>query len=378
MTKVAVVKCDDYNDKDIDFAIREAINLIGGTEKFISPGQNVLLKPNLAGPFSPERAVTTHPLIVKSLAKLFQSAGAKVFIGDSPTGVHNPSYLKLVYKKTGMEQVAEETNSKLVYDTEAEEIFYPKGKQTKHLTLLKSILQADVLVSIAKLKTHLYTKFTGATKNLYGTVPGVMKVAYHSKFQDPEKFSQLLLDIHNYLNPKLSIIDGITGMEGNGPAWGKVKKIGLLFAGSNALAVDWVACKIIGINPQTVPILYLDNLQTPEIVGTNLKDIQVTDFRIPPPSRIKDGLIAIRWVPKFLRDKFGYHLLSQPVVISEKCVGCKICIQGCPQQTIELRDDKAFILEKNCIRCWCCSENCPEGAIELKQSFLGKLFTRLV
>lgn len=377
MPKVAIIKCSSYEEEKVDSAIKKALELIGGAEKFASPGQKVLLKPNLAGPYSPERAVTTHPLIIKSLARIFKSVGAKVFIADSPTGVHNPSYLKLVYKKTGMEEIAQETGSELVYDTEAKEIFYPEGKQIKHLTIFKPILETDVLVSVAKLKTHLYTRFTGATKNLYGTIPGVMKVAYHSKFQDPDKFSQLLLDLHNYLKPKLSIIDGIIGMDGNGPAWGKPKKVGVIIASENALSCDWVACQIVGINPKTVPILYLEKVPPPEIVGTNLEEVITPDFHSPPPSTVKDGLIAIRWVPKFLRDRFGYHLLSQPQVNPEKCVACKICIEGCPQQTIELLEGKAKINEKNCIRCWCCSENCPEGAIELKQSFLGKLFTHL-
>ncbi len=401
MNKVAVVKCANYEEVKIFPAIQNALELIGGVKKFISPGQKVLLKPNLAGPYSPERAITTHPFIIKALTKIFQSAGAKVSIADSPTGIHNPSYLKLVYKKTGMEEIADETGAELVYDTEAKEISYPQGKQIKYLTIFKPILDTDVLVSVAKLKTHLYTRFTGATKNLYGTIPGVVKVAYHSKFQDPDKFSQLLLDIHNYLKPKLSIIDGITGMEGNGPAWGKPKNVGVLIAGENALSCDWVSCQIIGINPKTVPILYLEKVAAPEIVGAEIKEVAIPDFLSPPPTTVKDGLIAIRWVPKFLRDRFGYHLLSQPRVNPEKCIACKICIEGCPQQTIELQDipspaslvpspltgegkgeggdvrGKAVIIEKNCIRCWCCSENCPEGAIELKQSFLGKLFTKL-
>jgi len=378
MHKVAIVKCNHYEEEKIDSAMKNALELLGGVEKFISSGKKVLLKPNLAGPYSPEKAVTTHPSLVKSLAKIFKAQGAKVFIADSPTGVHNPSYLKLVYKKTGMEEIAQETGSELIYETEAKEIFYPQGKQIKHLTIFKPILDVDILVSVAKLKTHLYTRFTGATKNLYGTIPGVMKVAYHSKFQDTDKFSQLLLDLYNYLKPKLSIIDGIIGMEGNGPAWGKPKKVGVIIASEDALSADWVACQIVGINPQTVPILYLEKVSPPEIVGAEIKEVTIPDFHSPPPTTVKDGLIAIRWVPKFLRDRFGYHLLSQPEVIPEICIGCKICIQGCPQQTIELTNGKAWINEKNCIRCWCCSENCPEGAIELKQTFLGKLFTRLV
>lgn len=378
MSKVAIVKCESYTEEKINLAVSEAIELIGGLRNFAQPGEKVLLKPNLAAPYSPERAVTTHPSVVKSLTNLFLSAGNQVFIGDSPTGIHNPAYLKLVYKKTGMEEIANQTNAQLIYDTKAKEITFPQGKQMKHFTFFKSMLDTDVLVSVAKLKTHLYTKFTGATKNLYGTIPGVVKVAYHSKFQDANKFSQLLLDLYNYLKPKLSLIDGVIGMEGDGPAWGKPKKIGVILASADALSADWVACKIVGIDPLNVPMFRLNQIPPPEIVGASIEEVRIDNFLSPPPSTVEDGLIAIRWVPKFLRDKFGYHLLSKPVIIPEKCIACKICIEGCPQQTITLHENKAFILEKNCIRCWCCSENCPEGAVELKQSLLGKIFTHLV
>lgn len=377
MSKVAAVRCDSYAEAKVDTAVAEALNLLGGIDRFVQPGQLVFLKPNLAGPYPPEKHVTTHPAVVKAVVKQVRSAGAKVVIGDSPAGIFNKSYLRTVYKMTGMEKVAYDTGADLNYDTRTQEVSYPQGRQIKHLHLVKTLWEADRIITIPKLKTHLFTKITGAVKVLYGTVPGVMKVAYHSRFQNPDQFSLLLLDIYNCLKPSLTVVDGIVGMEGNGPAWGNPRHIGLLLAGQDSLAVDWTISQIVGLPPSTVPLFKWGELPQPQVVGLSLSEIKLPDFRPPAPSTVQDGLIAISWVPKSWRDRFGHYLLPRPEVNLDRCVGCGDCVRACPKKTIKIVNRKAQINHRRCIRCWCCNEVCPQGAVVLKQSKLGTIFNKL-
>ncbi|HID95328.1 MAG TPA: DUF362 domain-containing protein [Candidatus Latescibacteria bacterium] len=377
MSTVAIVRCDSYVEEVVKKAVTEVLELLGGVEKLIQPSHQIFIKPNLAGPYPPDRQVTTHPSVVKALTQQLQSFGARITIGDSPSGLHNPAYLRMLYRMTGMEKVAHETGAVLNYNIASREVSYPEGKQLRRLTLLSPLLDSESIVTVPKLKTHLFTKITGAVKVLYGAVPGVMKIAYHSRFQDPLQFSQMLVDIYRYLNPRFTLVDGVVGMEGNGPAWGQPRKLGLIIAGEDSLAVDWVISRIINLDPFDVPVFGSDGIPIPRIVGMDLEEARVTDFRLPAPTRVSDGLIAIRWVPKSLRDRLGYHLLSKPFIDESKCTGCSTCAKSCPQQTIEIIKGKARIDHGNCIRCWCCNEVCPQGAVILKQSLLGRLSTRL-
>ncbi|MFA5859665.1 MAG: DUF362 domain-containing protein [Elusimicrobiota bacterium] len=379
MNKVAVYKCNDYNASTVMQAVTRAVDTSGGIAKFVKPGQRVYLKPNLAGPFPPDKAVTTHPAVVEAVVRLVQSVGGVPVIIDSPAGVHTGPYLKTVYSISGMEQVAKNTGAELCYDTDIIDVKYPEGKVMKNFTLTKPLAQAEVIINIPKLKTHMFTTFTGAIKNFYGSVPGVMKVAYHSKFPEVQIFAQLLLDLYNYHKPRivLTVVDGITAMDGNGPSWGKPKHVGIIAAGTNGFAVDHVLCGIVGINTALVPTLELMDYEIPVVEGDKVTGMTAEEFIPPESNTVTDGLIALKFIPPSLRKTFGHYLLPKPVVDKYKCRGCRVCADSCPQKTIVMRNKKARVIDSGCIRCWCCNEVCPHGAVTLKQSFLGKMLTKI-
>ena len=375
--RVAIVACGAYEEALVDHAVNEALELLGGWEKFTEPGQGAYLKPNLAGPFSPERAVTTHPLVVKSVAKALSIRKMRPTIGDSPAGLANRNYLKLTYKRTGMESVSKQLDVLLDYNTDAEDMPLPHGRVMRRFALLQSLAFSGNVLNLPKFKTHLFTRMTGAVKNLYGAVHGVMKMAYHSRYKDPEAFSGMLLDLASLVRPKLTVLDAVVGMEGDGPTWGKPRFVGYIVAGAKPLAVDLVMCRMMGFSPEQVPLFRAAPPPLLEVVGVPLEEAVVHGFTKPRRTDARDGLDALRWIPESWLDRFGKELIHRPVVKEMVCTGCGRCMQSCPERAITMKNQKAEMDHHRCIRCWCCHEVCPNGAVELEQSLLGRLLTPL-
>lgn len=375
--RVAITACDRYEEDRVDFAVNEALELLGGWKYFAKSGRSAYIKPNLAGPFTPDRAVTTHPLIVKSVAKALKSEKMTLTIGDSPAGLANRNYLKLTYKRTGMESVSKELEVPLDYNTGAVEISLPDGRGMKRITLLQSIAFSENFINLPKFKTHLFTRLSGAVKNLYGAVHGVMKVAYHSRLKNPEAFSGMLLDLAEHLRPSLTVVDAIVGMEGDGPTWGTPRPVGCIIAGANPLAVDFVISRMMGFAPEQVPLFRVTPPPPVEVVGLSLEKTVVHGFIRPRRTDVKDGLDAVRLIPERWRDRFGRELVPRPRADDRLCTGCAQCVKSCPERAIILKYHRAVVDYHRCIRCWCCHEVCPNGAILLVQPFLGRLLAPL-
>ena len=370
---VALVPCQTYDEAEVTHALEAALELLGGWEPLLPPEGPVYLKPNLAGPFPPERGVTTHPAVVKAVARLLQAAGREVMVGDSPAGPARPGYLKFLYRRTGMEEIAQELGLPLDKDLEPVEVKIPHPRSLRVLTLNQSFAKAPVLINLPKFKTHLFARLTGAVKNLYGTVSGIMKVAYHTRLKNPDYFMGLLLDLVDYLQPRLSVVDAVVGMEGNGPTWGRARPVGYLLAGVNPLAVDWVMGRMMGFPPGAVPLFQVAAPPPVEVRGLALDQARVPDFLLPSPNTLEDGLEGLSWLPQRLKDYLGKELLPRPAINPRLCVGCSLCEESCPQQAIHIKDQTAVVDLNLCIRCWCCNEVCPQGAVELSRSRLGRI-----
>jgi uncharacterized protein (DUF362 family)/Pyruvate/2-oxoacid:ferredoxin oxidoreductase delta subunit len=367
---VALVKCSSYDEGVVEGSVSRAIDYVGGIGKYVKKGDRVLLKINLLSASAPEEAITTHPSVVKAVVKQVQSAGGIPVIADSPGGPFNRRTLEHAYEKSGMKSVAEETGAVLNYDTGSRRVSNPEGRLVKKLDVINVIDDVDVVITLPKLKTHLLTRFTGSTKILFGVVPGLTKPAYHMKFPEVGMFSDMLLDILVYVKPSLSIMDGVIGIEGDGPgAQGDTKKAGFILASQDSVALDAVATTLIGMDPLAVPILkraadrmmWTGNVKDITVLGESIEDLKVS-FKQPSGNR---GMMNTVMSNSILRRIFLKAAVPYPVA-DKNCVRCGICKQNCPAGAITITD-KARMDYSKCIRCYCCHELCPHKAIRLKR-----------
>ncbi|BCS80498.1 DUF362 domain-containing protein [Anaerocellum diazotrophicum] len=369
MCKVAIVKCDTYNLQNVKDAILKGINLIGCE---IPKKDCVLVKPNLLMKKSPEDAVTTHPTVVQATVEIIKEKVAKVIIADSPGGPYTKKRLENIYQAAGIKVLENLENVYLNYDTSYRDLNVERST-FKKLSLISPYFESQGIINLPKLKTHQMAVFTGAVKNLFGLVPGGQKAEMHFRFQDVRRFMEMLIEIFIVAKPMLNIMDGIVAMEGEGPSAGKPKKLGILLISEDAIALDYVACKIIGLDIKDVPLLEvakekgLLNPDEVEIVGEMIEDVAPSSFELvlrPEISFVKGRL------PQFLSRFLDSFLSPRPVFDRNICIGCAECFNACPAQAIEMKSRKAYLDLKKCIKCYCCHELCPAKAIKIKRSFL--------
>jgi uncharacterized protein (DUF362 family)/Pyruvate/2-oxoacid:ferredoxin oxidoreductase delta subunit len=369
---VSIVKCQNYNEEEVLMGLRRSIDLIGGIENFVKNGNRVLLKPNLLYGKSPEKAVTTHPSIVRGMIQIVREAGGDPFIGDSP----QIGSLTRAAEKARIKKVADEMNCALVeFD---HPVLPPQkgGRIFKQLEIDQAVLEADVIINLPKWKTHGMMLLTLGVKNLFGCIPGTKKALWHLKAGENQKvFAQMLLDLYQVIQPSLNILDGIVGMEGNGPGGGDPVQIGLILASRDAIGLDQVVCDLLGISKKSLMtnrVAFEQGMGRDEInvVGERVEDVRISNFRFPTLSQPDLNL------PEFLKRGLKNALSSKPVVEEEVCKVCDRCREVCPPKALE-RGDKGLVFDYGkCIRCFCCQEVCPEGAITIKPGwaikFVGK------
>ncbi len=376
MSTVALVKCDDYDEENVLSTVRRSVDLLGGMKTFVGNGQRVLLKVNLLRGDRPERAVTTHPAVVRAVTLLVQEAGGEVVIGDSPGGPNSVMLLRRAYKHSGYEQVAKETGASLNEDLSSALIPCRGGQLIKELDILNAVESADVVIPLPKLKTHVLTGFTGATKILFGVIPGLTKAAYHVKLPDVDQFSHMLLDIVAHVRAPLYIMDGVVAMHGDGPGAGDPFPVGGMLAATDAVAMDRTAAALVGLAPDGISTLSAAaergmgpaSLDDIDIVGDGLDAFSITGFRTASaPSKIG------RRLPNIVRRITLGQTVSSPYA-GPKCIGCGVCAAACPVKAITITDKRAHMDLSTCIRCYCCHETCPEQAVELQRPLLSRIF----
>jgi uncharacterized protein (DUF362 family)/NAD-dependent dihydropyrimidine dehydrogenase PreA subunit len=348
--------------------------------RFVRPGQRVLIKPNLLQATDPDQAVVTHPSVVGAVVRLVQEAGGSVTIADNPVVIPMTRRAwQSAYERVGLAAVADDTGAVLNMQIVAEQRPHPDGELVKLIDTSSFLTEADVVISLPKLKTHGFMRYTGAVKNLFGTVPGATKFGYHVKLQDVDHFAEMLLDLVSFVHPALTIMDAVVGMDGDGPSAGDPFPIGAILAGTDPVAVDVAALELVGQEPAGVPTVSaamrrgwttgrVDDLET---VGDALAGLQVSGFRMPP-----GGTSEMDRAPRFLQNWGARQLVASPLVTAG-CVGCGLCVENCPVQTISQIDGAARIDLSGCIRCYCCHEMCPEQAIVLRQPWLRRMLVRL-
>lgn len=382
VNRVYIAKCPSYKQQDIETALQESLQVFPEAWERIKPGHKVILKANLLQAQPPEKAITTHPALVAAVAKWVRKLGAIPIIADSPGPgtLFNPRALRHVYQVTGMVMAAEVGDVVLNYDVRTVQITYPEGRAAKSLDAIQVAVEADAIISLPKLKTHDLTLFTGAIKNLFGTVPGMVKSSYHARFPSVERFSAMLVDILSYYKPVLTIMDAVVGMEGDGPSAGNPCPIGLLLTSTDGIALDVVATSIVGIPPRNVPPiaaairrgLTTGRFEDVEVLGNSIEEVRVSGFKLP-----RTGGQHMRMIPSFVPAWITEQMLAEPQSGS-KCTACGTCVENCPVQAITIVDGRARMDLERCIRCYCCHELCPENAVELHLPPLARLINRLL
>lgn len=384
-TQVYAASCPDYGQAEE--SIRALVEQMGGMGRFVRPGERIVLKANLLRAAPPESAICTHPAVVEAVAKLVKEAGGTPVICDSPGGaLHKEAVLRSLYEKTGMAAAAAAAGAELSMDSSTRTVSLPEGKVLRQAEIITPVAEADGVIDLCKMKTHVLMSMTGAVKNLFGVIPGLSKVGYHATHPDHATFADVLLDLTGYVKPRLSLMDGILAMEGDGPgSSGTPRQAGLLLAAANPLALDTAAGAIMNLPRQDNPVLLAAErrgltpcrMEDVELIGGTVEELRMADYKFPAST--KSNLMDFLGPLARPAERLCKKALSQtPRIDGAKCVGCGICAKSCPGQAIAMTapGKKARISQKACIHCYCCHELCPQKAVELHQSWLGRLLTK--
>ena len=369
--------CADYQPQNVQTAVSDVLLQLGGLQNFVKPDQKVFIKVNLVREMSPDKHGTTHPEAVIALVNELSKITQNIIVGDSCGGMYTKGVMNVVYNKCKMTEIANRTCAKLNDDFDFQTVEL-NGKSLQKCEIINAFTSADVVINFTKLKTHSFAGYTGAVKNLYGLIPGLLKVELHSRFPDLGDFCNLLCDIEQYAKSKivLHMIDGVIGMEGAGPTNGKPKFIGQILASPNPYELDVVAVSLFG-KPFDMPLLQVakerglvsDDLDTIDFDFTTLADKFVDNFDIPEVTSANTFLNMPKWVKKLAKK----YLTKKVKIDKNRCRGCGKCVTHCPAEALQVVDKKAKLKQSKCIRCYCCQELCPFDAVQLKKTFMYRV-----
>jgi len=364
MTKISLVRCNDYSGERVYDAVKRAVDLVGGIGNFVRPGMSVLLKPNLLSERLPEEAVDTHPEVIRAVGLLVKGAGGRVKIGDSPGGYGKN--IDEIFERSGVKEVARQEGFELVKFT--------TSKFVKGVPITRQLFESDLVISIPKLKTHSITVLTAGIKNTYGMVTGLYKAECHSKAPMEEDFAKIIAMVYSITRPHLTILDGIVAMEGDGPAAGTPRLMSLVMAGEDAVAIDAACARIIGLEPLDVRVTKIAHeiglgeadLSRIEIAGDDIKGFVAPDFKLPQTTPLKT-------MPRAVLNSIASLIRFKPYINARACKRCNLCKITCPVGAIEIEDEYCDIDYALCVRCLCCMEVCPYKAIAIRRNILTRM-----
>ena len=326
-------------------------------------GKKILIKPNVLRRAAPEEAVTTHPAVVRAVVeRVLKSKPGALWVGDNP-GVAGYGNNEDCFRATGLKEAAGEHYVN-ISDRSVGVPFAPAADG--NIQVSSAVLEADIVISVPKFKTHGLTILSGAIKNSYGILPGALKGLLHQRAGNPGAFQRMVLDVFKLRVPDLFIMDAILGMQGNGPASKDLRHIGLIMASDNAVAIDAVMARMVELAPRDLPVLALAAEQG---LGSFEKDdISIDgefkplhDFRLP---LMPESGYAATGTQHFI----DRAVAVSPVVHSELCTRCGECAEICPANALTVEVELPRVALDKCIKCYCCQELCPQNAIQLKTS----------
>lgn len=344
----------EYDARSIREFLEESFTITDHTQRI---GQNkVLLKPNLVMGKAPKKAVNTHPKIVQALAELLIDRSCDVFIGDSP-GYESA---ERALRGSGIMDVVESLGLKVAsFNNPVTKRRADAISPYQFFSLGEDPAQYDLIINLPKLKTHGMMGLTLGVKNTFGFIHSFDKARWHLRAgQDRMLFASILIDIHQLVAPTVTVLDGIVGMDREGPSSGRARSVGIVAVSEDAFVLDHYIEKLIGlVDPLPITQVALKH----ELIGeyeVRADGIQVIkDFEIP-------RTVAADWaVPSFVKKILKRVFVKKPRLKNDLCKSCAVCCKVCPAGALEFLEERPVFDYKKCIKCYCCQEMCPEGAI---------------
>lgn len=334
-------------------------------------GKSVLLKPNILGPFPPERHVNTAPAVVEAVVRRLRASGGEVTVADNP-GARGYGAVEKSARVSGILEASLGSYANIATDVEIVEL---EGCGLS-AGVSRKVLEADVLVSLPKFKTHVLTSISGAIKNSFGFIVGAEKNRLHRDLPSPSDFSRMLVDVYKLRIPDLVIMDGVVGMQGNGPSGKSLYPVGKILASDNGVALDAVMAHMMGMKPDKNATLV--RAQAEGLGETDLSRIDIIGEASPlkgfrKPTRMMPEAMSTPLLRAFYPDLDKPHFEVDP----EACTACGACRDTCPAQAISIEDRLPRYDYTKCIACFCCMELCSEQAIELRDAFRTRIYRRL-
>ena len=362
-----IIKNTDYETGLVRPIVHQMLDNIPAAR--LAPQTRVVVKPNLLAPAKPEKAIVTHPLIVRAVVEYLLEKGVRVQVSDSPAV---ESFRKIV-REAGYAEALQGLD--VVLKPFAESIKVDVGPPFGAIEVARDAVEADLVINLAKLKTHAQMFLTLGVKNIFGCIVGLRKPEWHMRAGVARRyFARLLVQIYEAVAPGYTIVDGILAMEGQGPGRsGSPRKLGLLVGGENAHAVDKTICTILGLDPHEL----LTYQQARELKVFNGEvhvqgNIRIVDDYCFP------ALNSLSLGPEPLNRFMRKYVIQKPAADNEKCKLCGECWKICPANVISHNIRGVQFNYDGCIRCYCCIEVCPHAAIQAKEPLLGKIRRKLV
>jgi len=342
--------------------VTQAVNLAFEMFPLDIAGKKVLIKPNVLRSSGADEGIVTNPAVLRAVVEKVEAmAPASLVVGDNP-GLFNYGANEESFVKTGLMEAAG-GYYRNIGDDSLKVAFNPRFMPA--VSVSRAALDADIIISLPKFKTHGLTVITGAIKNSYGLLPGAQKAMLHKAAGGPEDFQELVVEVFMLRVPDLFIVDAVVGMEGNGPASPDLRDIGLVLASDNAVAVDSVIATMMGCDPARLRFLQKAkeaglgdyDPETIEVIGEVKR---LPDFKLPPLGG--EAVLG----NEAIRTMINTRAELRPLADAELCTGCGTCIDQCPVSALSMEGDIPVADPDVCIACFCCQEICPEKAITLR------------
>lgn len=359
--RVAISRCKSYHLDEVTESIREVIS---NTSFPCVKNKKVLVKPNILSDAKTETGITTNPIVVEALINILKEEGAEtIYLGDSP-GLHSASFDA---HTCGIKDVCERTGTNWV-DFTANPVMHKIGKHS--LPMARIIDEVDIVISVAKFKTHQLMYSTGCVKNMFGSVPGLNKSSCHVKAPSRSAFADLITEIYKESKCSYGLMDGIIAMEGPGPANGNIRQVGLILGSADSYLTDYAQATIMGYRIEDIPILMAGKKKgytklEPTYPLLDARELVIKDYK-----RVEIG--KEKAIPALIKSNLlkPFHSLiikirKTPTFRDDKCVLCKRCVDICPAKALDVVDNHITLNKSHCVRCYCCHEMCPKNAIDI-------------